>query len=310
LSGQWVIRFLLMGVVLSVCAWFARRNLRNNEADSRGARRLGTCVLIVHVTAWVFEIDHVAVWAVEFHLLMIELGYAVFSAVCLAVAYLAIEPFIRRSWPWRMIGWTRLLAGRGRDSLVGRDLLIGACAGLLLAALHMSTVLLPDGVGRDHAEPFLGYMSIMTGKLRFAIAQALGMATESLIMSLTWAAVFFFVTQLLRREWLAVVALLVVVTLTMLDKSATDSQPGPSWFIALSVFVWIAVFRQVGLLALCVGLTVASLVKAAPPLVAEAAWYRGNVFFLYALAAAFLLIGLHLSVRGRACEGELRPTAP
>src|SRR5687768_18051298 len=40
------------------------------------------------------------------------------------IAYLAGEPFVRRRWPWQVISWNRLLAGRWRDPLVGRDVLI------------------------------------------------------------------------------------------------------------------------------------------------------------------------------------------
>ena len=41
-----------------------------------------------------------------------------------ALMYLAIEPWTRRLWPHVMITWARLLAGRWRDPVVGRDLLV------------------------------------------------------------------------------------------------------------------------------------------------------------------------------------------
>jgi serine/threonine-protein kinase len=44
--------------------------------------------------------------------------------------YLGMEPALRRRWPWRITAWNRLLAGRLRDPLVGRDLLIGAACGV------------------------------------------------------------------------------------------------------------------------------------------------------------------------------------
>ena len=42
--------------------------------------------------------------------------------------YIALEPFLRRRWPHRIISWNRLLRGNLRDPLVGRDILIGALA--------------------------------------------------------------------------------------------------------------------------------------------------------------------------------------
>ena len=41
-----------------------------------------------------------------------------------------------RHWPHALIGWTRLLAGRWRDRRVGRDLLLGAIAGLAAVVIH------------------------------------------------------------------------------------------------------------------------------------------------------------------------------
>jgi hypothetical protein len=38
----------------------------------------------------------------------------------------ALEPYLRRRWPERIISWNRLLAGEFRDPLVGRDILIGS----------------------------------------------------------------------------------------------------------------------------------------------------------------------------------------
>ena len=46
--------------------------------------------------------------------------------------YIALEPDLRQRWPHRIISWSRLLAGRWHDPLVGRDLLIG---GLFVAGI-------------------------------------------------------------------------------------------------------------------------------------------------------------------------------
>ena len=50
-------------------------------------------------------------------------------------AYLALEPYVRRNWPTTLISWTSLLAGRVTDPIVGRDVLIGMLAGLVLKVL-------------------------------------------------------------------------------------------------------------------------------------------------------------------------------
>ena len=42
---------------------------------------------------------------------------------------MAVEPFARRTWPKLLISWQRLLNGRFRDPLVGRDVLLGGLVG-------------------------------------------------------------------------------------------------------------------------------------------------------------------------------------
>ena len=38
---------------------------------------------------------------------------------------------MRRTWPRSLIGWTRLLAGRFRDPMVGREVLFGTIIGIV-----------------------------------------------------------------------------------------------------------------------------------------------------------------------------------
>ena len=45
------------------------------------------------------------------------------------VVYLALEPYVRRTWPVILITWSRLVSGQLRDPLVGRDLLVARSPG-------------------------------------------------------------------------------------------------------------------------------------------------------------------------------------
>ena len=46
-----------------------------------------------------------------------------------------------------MVGWNRLLAGRWRDPLIGRDLLLGGLLGVSTTLLFQVQTLLPDWMG-------------------------------------------------------------------------------------------------------------------------------------------------------------------
>src|SRR5438046_2160524 len=75
------------------------------------------------------------------------LAVAVLAAAFYWLAYLAVEPFLRRRWPEVLITWTRVLAGEFRDPLVGRDVLVGCAAGPLLAGIAFIALLVPEWVG-------------------------------------------------------------------------------------------------------------------------------------------------------------------
>ena len=53
-------------------------------------------------------------------------GRCVYLMCLVWIFYMALEPYVRRIWPEMVISWSRLLAGRWFDPLVGRDVLAGA----------------------------------------------------------------------------------------------------------------------------------------------------------------------------------------
>ena len=75
------------------------------------------------------------------------LAWALLVASCCWVGYLAAEPYVRRRWPRVLVSWVRVLAGRVRDPLVGRDVLIGCVGGTMLAVLGFGGILVPGWFG-------------------------------------------------------------------------------------------------------------------------------------------------------------------
>jgi len=57
----------------------------------------------------------------------------VLLAAFIWLMYLALEPYVRRYSPDMLMSWSRLIGGRFRDPRVGRDILAGLCAGILIA---------------------------------------------------------------------------------------------------------------------------------------------------------------------------------
>jgi hypothetical protein len=67
------------------------------------------------------------------------IGNALASAayICLEywLIYLALEPWVRRYWPQTMITWSRVVAGKWNNPVVGRDLLFGTFFGVVYALI-------------------------------------------------------------------------------------------------------------------------------------------------------------------------------
>jgi hypothetical protein len=132
---------LLYGLPL-VAAGLAWWNWRAGRADLRGAAVLGWVLFALWFARWLLTAHHAADGR-EHMLLEMGLGLAVYEAAVVAALYLALEPVVRKRWPWQMVGWARLLAGRVTDPLVGRDVLVGLAAGSVLVVVILHYVVGP-----------------------------------------------------------------------------------------------------------------------------------------------------------------------
>jgi hypothetical protein len=108
----------------------ARHNLRVDQGDRRGARKLAIVVASGGVIFGILRAHHVPDAIQEATFLLAIAGWSLVWAGFTWLTYISLEPYVRRLWPTALISWTRLLSGRIRDPLVGRDILIGLIAGI------------------------------------------------------------------------------------------------------------------------------------------------------------------------------------
>lgn len=145
---------LLVGPTLMVAAALvARMNVKAGRGDRLGARRLAGLALVIPIVGWIFEAHHVADVGIEQGRLFEAVSQSLFGAAMLWVFYLAAEPYVRRSWPHILITWSRVLGGRLRDPLIGRDLLIGAACGVAMTVISYLFHLTPQWLGWPGIEP-------------------------------------------------------------------------------------------------------------------------------------------------------------
>lgn len=127
--------FGILLVLLIFGLYLARRNIRMKRSDARGAFRISAFAFLALASASALWAHHAYNSFGDF-MWWIRGGPAffLFDAAFIWVAYMAMEPAMRRRRAELLISWSRLLSGRIRDPLVGRDILIGAILGSATAA--------------------------------------------------------------------------------------------------------------------------------------------------------------------------------
>jgi hypothetical protein len=169
----------LLVVVLVASIVMVRRNLALGRTDRRGAFRMALFVFLSTLAAWAGRAHHVASLE-EGGILSEAIKDALLVAGIVWLVYLALEPYVRRFWPEVLISWSRILSGRARDPLVGRDLLYGAVAGAGGALLITIMQLLPQWVGGPAIAPAMSLFG-------FAFDWPLSLATAFALM---WNSMF------------------------------------------------------------------------------------------------------------------------
>jgi Protein kinase domain len=187
-------------VLLGGAAWAAWRNVHRGRADMQGAFRLAAFTFFLAVAIWIVS-PHVEDVFDEQQRFFTSFGLALFVAAALYLLYLGLEPFVRHSWPTMLVGWSRLLAGRIRDPLIGRDVLVGAALGAALALMNLATDVVPGRFGLPEPTPHatdLGTLLSARGLVLTVLASINNGLQNALITVFNFAvlrALFEWVTQ-------------------------------------------------------------------------------------------------------------------
>jgi eukaryotic-like serine/threonine-protein kinase len=274
----------------------ARANVREGRGDRRGAIRLGLLTFVVMVARWAITAHHVPDTLQELILAIRGLGMALVLAACVWLFYLALEPYVRRSWPETLVSWTRLLAGRLRDPVVGRDLLVGAAIGSVMAVIRcLARTTLLRRLGLAPPPPAMDDMDVLLGT-RYAIGALLLMLVVALTDGLGLALLRVGLRRVLRREALAAAAFALLLSLQFALR--TD---GPFWVllaaaVALSGLPLYYVVRQ-GVLPSVVALFVAETLSVFPTTTSPSHWSAPSMLIGFGVVAAIAAQGYRLARR-------------
>jgi serine/threonine-protein kinase len=272
----------------ALVAW---RNLRMGRSDRRGAFRLAVYLMSVRFATWLLVADDFGDGP-----FFAQLSWSLYRFAAMWIFYVALEPYLRRIWPRTMVSWVRLLDGRLRDPLVGRDLLFGVLAGVGVQVLLLSFNLMIDALGRplplDQVHVF-SFMKSMLGP-RAALSSLLYEHAQFVLLGFFLLTFLLLARLLLRRTWAAV--LLWAATFLIVG-----GFQGPLGFVTFGcICAWyLATFFRLGLLPLMVMLGVVGAANSAPlTLDLSASWASGALIYSL-LVLAVAIHGFRVGLAGR-----------
>jgi predicted Ser/Thr protein kinase len=294
-AGQRAGNIFLLAMILSVvagAALLARRNYIRGRGDRRGAFRLACVLFVTLIALWLCR-GHM-VPSVEMMLpFTVAISTALFFSGLIWVLYLSLEPYVRRHWPQALVSWSRIVMGRLRDPLVGRDVLFGVILGVVWILIFEVSQLLTMGKG---APPQLFSGNYLLGG-RHVLGALLFQIPDSIEATLLFFFLLFVLRVVLRKEWLAAIVFVAIwVTLKTLGSDYPWIEG--SAYAMLYGGATIVVFR-VGFVTLGVGIFTTELLANVPLTLDFSAWYWSSVWLPLLGIGALAVWGFYNALAGQ-----------
>jgi serine/threonine-protein kinase len=255
---------LLFMLTLAV---LAHRNWKLGRSDRKHAFRLATALAVMMMAHWLLAAHHVP----DGSQLQIFFGglYRAFFVFGLGgLLYLALEPYARKLWPRALVSWVRLLDGRFRDPIVGRDVLVGSVQGVCVVMVFYLARMAPLWLGGTPPRPDLprhpAELLALRG-VRESVAELIAVQ-----INIATHILFLFVALLLlrlifRKTWIAVG--LHWVLYVFVYGSGFGYLP-----IAVAITAWHIVFLRFGWVSILVSTMIADAVGGFPLTADPSAW--------------------------------------
>jgi serine/threonine-protein kinase len=295
--------FLTLGMLLASAAVLARRHIRANRADRRGAWRVTAYLGTAGMLAWLLRASHSSTAEGEVQLLFRAAADLALLGVIFWTVYVALEPYVRRFRPDALLGWSRLLSGHIRDPRVGRDLLIGMAFGVTLALIDVGKATIIPALGFPAPSPRYGYGESLIGAGPGALWGAL-LESLSAIGGALFANFGIVVARLvLRIRWLALVVTALFLSLVAIsDMSPVLLSIG---FALASGALLTVVAVRFGLLSLVVTWFTWGLIAAVPMTLELSHWRADASNWTLALLIGMTLFGFYASRAGQPLFGSI-----
>ena len=287
--------FMLGGAVL-----LARKNVRLGRGDRRGAFRLFLFMFVLSALISIFGAHHTPTFS-QAGLFFKIIAWGLMTSGMVWLGYLAVEPYARRLWPDILISWSRLLGGRLRDPLIGRDMLIGAVAGIVSVLVRRLNYVLPAMLDRAPPEPISGPMGgLPEGALSSldGILNTLAVITHlqqlTLANTLAGIVVLVLLRLILRKAWIAIAGAFAVL---LLGGTPVMNDPLIGFPIAvISGGIYLGVLVRFGVLASAMVVMPSFLDALAMPTLDYSNWYAGRSMLFVLMFVAILVYAFYISL--------------
>ena len=285
-------------------ALIAWRNLQLGRGDRKGAWRLAFYLFCVRMLVWLFGADD-QLEPSAMDTFLSHLAWALYHFGIVWLFYIAFEPYLRRIWPETMVSWVRLLRGRIKNPLVGRDVLIGVLACTLMMVVIPVIVAVGDRLGAAPQPPSPKETTLEALRgLPHAVATMLFEHAWLLLQAGLFGIVFLLLLRLLlRRTWLAVGAFLLITPGVRVAVEVTGGIT--TWLISsVLVAIWLLVFFRAGLLSLLVCLGTIGLWVPLTLDLDPGSWYSSGTYLALLLTLGTASYGSYVSLAGRPMLGD------
>jgi hypothetical protein len=292
-AGKKAVGLLLLTIFFGLligCTWLARRNYMRGRGDRDGALRLAVLVFFVNLALWLL-FGHFVLTMAMILPFVLAVSTALFLSGLVFVMYLALEPYVRRTWPQGIISWNRLLIGQFTDPVVGRDALFGVLLGLSWVAIYQVKTAVEMRLGgppEPYSESFLmGARASLGGWL---IHVPLSIST-----TLIFFALIVVFKLLLRKDWLAAIAFILLGAVIKLPGTDFPRIEVVAQFLVFTLAA--VVILRFGLVAIAVGDFVADVLLNVPLTADFSNFYAMSGLFVFATVAALAVWSFYTTIK-------------
>ncbi|MBI3262129.1 MAG: serine/threonine protein kinase [Acidobacteria bacterium] len=296
--GLTIFGIVVFVVILVGSALLARRNIRLGRGDRDGAFRLAAIVFGLSAASFVCGANHVPGANEELELFVRALAILLLATGFYWMAYIALEPIVRRRWPDLIISWTRLIGGKLTDPLVGRHILVGGVTWAITFSLRTGVNYTGGWLGLTRSPQQIRYQTLVGG--RHALATLFDLARQAQNNAVMFTILLLLLALVFRRRALAAGALFLMLLIVLVLGSDTRLEQA---LAVLDAGVFTLLSAQLGMVAIF-SFSLFFLLSAWYPLTADLSnWYAATGLMAATVGLAVATFAVYTSTGGRPFAG-------